>query len=103
MNPKSIRPDGRHGGTTGLAVRESATGREQARDSVTSRVRARDRQTITNIVRRDTDVRIPRRYDMSQMTQDMARDRMRQMRRDMEDARTVHGRYAARQRPRRTA
>ena len=40
---------------------------------------------------------------MSMMTHDMARDRMRQMRRDMEVARGVHGRYAARQRPRRTA
>jgi hypothetical protein len=66
-------------------------------------VRTRDHRKTNDITRRDADVNLPRRYDMSEMTQDMARDRMRQMRRDMEVARGVHGRYAARQRPRRAA
>lgn len=82
--------------------RDSVTGLASLRDDCSSLVLARD-ATDTTLLRRVADVGLPRRYDMSQMTQDMARDRMRQMRRDMEVARASHGRYAARQRPRRTA
>lgn len=81
----------------------SVTGLALAGQDRCGLVRARDNHSIDNPARRDTDAPLPRRYDMSQMTQDMARDRMHQMRRDMEIARGVHGRYAVRQRPRRIA
>jgi hypothetical protein len=83
--------------------RSATTGLAFTRGNHSSLVLARDTNDTITFVRRDTDVHLPRRYDMSEMTQDLARDRMRQMRRDLEVARTAHGRYAARQRPRRTA
>jgi hypothetical protein len=78
-------------------------GLARRRDDDGGPIRTRDHRTTSDITRRDADVNLPRRYDMSEMTQDMARDRMRQMRRDMEVARGMHGRYAVRQRPRRAA
>jgi hypothetical protein len=86
-----------------VPARGSRIGLVRTRDESTGLVRARDGQPLQTCIRRDSDVHLPRRHDMSMMTHDMARDRMRQMRRDMEVARGVHGRYAARQRPRRIA
>lgn len=51
-----------------------------------SRVRARDCRTI-NPAHPEPDVAIVRRIDMSLLTEELARDRMRQMRRDLEEAR----------------